>query len=247
MDLTERKGDDDHPRHPWEAARARFFLDLLDRHHAVAASSRVLDVGAGDAYFARRLLSRFPGAEVVAWDSGYTDDEVRALSGGALTATRQPPPGTFDLVLLLDVIEHLDDEGPLLEHLRHALTPGARVLVSVPAWQKLHGSHDMRLRHRRRYDPRDARALLENSGFIVVEHGGLFHSLLVPRALSVAVEARLGVTLAGDGVGAVPGAMMRKALSGVLSADNALSAAFSRAGLEVPGLSWWALCARGAP
>lgn len=246
MDLTERSGDETQARHPWEEARATFFLDLLERHHAVGAASRVLDVGAGDAYFARRLLERFPGAEVFAWDSGYSDDEARALAGPGIVATRTRPHGSFDLVLLLDVIEHLDDEGPFLEDLRRTLAPGARVLVSVPAWQQLHGSHDMRLRHRRRYDPRAARALLEQRGFVIVEHGGLFHSLLVPRSLSVAVEARLGRTASG-GLGSSPTGPLRKAMSAVLRVDNALSAAFSRAGLDVPGLSWWALCARGAP
>jgi SAM-dependent methyltransferase len=248
MDLIERSALDVRP-HPWEEARSRFFLELLSRHHALSASTRVLDVGAGDGFFSRRLLERAPGAEVFAWDSAYTDDDVGALSTGGLVATRSRPAGAFDLVLLLDVLEHVDDDRALLETARQVLAPGGRVLVSVPAWPRLFGSHDMRLRHRRRYEPSEARALLEESGLVLVESGGLFHSLLLPRAVSVAVDARLGRGQLAAPAGALARweGPSRSMAATLLCLDNSLSRAFARGGFDVPGLSWWALCARGAP
>lgn len=246
MDLLERIGDGsvDDPRHPWEEARARFFLELLVSAHALSATTRVLDVGAGDAFFARRLLERVPGAEVTAWDVAYTDDEVAAPAPVGLRRTQTGPQGTWDLVLLLDVLEHVNDDARMLEEVRGLLAPAGRVLVSVPAWPGLFSIHDSRLHHRRRYHPLEAQALIERAGFVVVERGGLFHSLVIPRALGAVVSSRIGRgSLAAAPLAVSPA--LRGLLALTLRADTLLSRAFARAQLAVPGLSWWALCARG--
>jgi SAM-dependent methyltransferase len=234
------------PRHPWELARAAFFLDELDREHAVSASSRVLDIGSGDAYVGTRIVERWPGATVVAWDHAYSDDEIARLTQSAIRATRDKPDGTFDLVLMLDVLEHADDEQELLRAALSALAPGGRVLVSVPAWPQLLSSHDMRLRHRRRYTPRAARALLEENGFILVRSGGLFHSLVLPRAVTSAVETRLGRSSLLPVPLRLGRGVVRSVLSSALAVDTRVSRWLSRAGVEAPGLSWWAICMRGA-
>lgn len=248
MDLSEHSsrapGSDE--RHPWEQARARFFLDVLARAHAVRASTRVLDVGAGDAYFAACLLERFPGAEVTAWDPAYTDEDLERARGTQIQRVRNEPEGTWDLITLLDVLEHVEEERPLLERARGLLAPGGRVLVSVPAWPGLFGMHDSRLRHRRRYTPADAQALLERAGYVTLAQGGLFHSLVIPRAVEVALASRLGLgSYAASSLRSrLP---LRRLVDAALRADNLLSHACARARIDLPGLSWWALCARSRP
>lgn len=232
-----------------EDARQRFFLELLERQHALTASSRVLEVGAGDAAFARALLDRCPGAAVTAWDASYSDEDIGALSKKTgLLATRREPQGPFDLIALLDVLETVDDEGPLLDLARCALAPGGRLLVSVAAWPRLFAASDIQLRHRRRYTPRHARELLEKHGLLVLGSGGLFHSLLAPRWLQASWQMRTGRA-------ALPGRTVRVSLSrrvalpvaaALLRVDTAASALFSIARWEAPGLGWWALCARGS-
>lgn len=231
-----------------ENARQRFFLELLERQHALTASSRVLEVGAGDAAFARALLDRCPGAAVTAWDASYSDEEIGALSKIGLHATRSEPQGPFDLIVLLDVLETIDDEGPLLDLARRALAPGGRLLVSVSAWPRLFDASDIQLCHRRRYTPRHARELLEKHGLLVLGSGGLFHSLLAPRWLQVSWQMRTGRA-------ALPGRTVRVSLSrrvalpvaaALLRVDTAASSLFSVARWEAPGLGWWALCARGS-
>jgi hypothetical protein len=158
------------------------------------------------------------------------------------------PDRRFDIVLMLDVIEHVSDDHEFLGGLvAQSLAPGGLVLVSVPAWQMLFSAHDLALKHYRRYSPGACHELLEDEGLVPIRSGGLFHSLLVARLLTVARERivkRLGQQPAApDNVGAWRGgALVTTALERALALDNALTHALTRAGYELPGLSVWALC-----
>ena len=242
MDLSE--GTSGNLRHPWEVARARFFEDVLRRAHALRPTSRVLDVGAGDAFVSLSFLERARPLSVTAWDEAYSEEQLQSLSERGVTAVREPPDGPFDVVLVLDVLEHLDDEAPLLRAVNGVVASEGHVLVSVPAWPSLMGPHDAQLRHRRRYTPALARQVLERAGLVIVDSGGLFHSLLAQRAFSMAMQNRLAVT-SRHGLSWTRGKGLSAVMTALLQMDTALSRGFSRAGFEVPGLSWWALCSRG--
>src|SRR5262245_31654140 len=72
MDLAEAPSQP-FRRHPWEEARFRFLYDVLHAAGLDRRAARVLDVGAGDAWFASQLAQRMPaGSEITCWDTGYT-------------------------------------------------------------------------------------------------------------------------------------------------------------------------------
>jgi SAM-dependent methyltransferase len=242
MDLSEASGRTlAGSRHPWETARARHFID-----HIVPllplTGARILDVGAGDAFVARMLLERVPSAHVVAWDNSYTDDDVCSLAGIArLEATRsepRAPEGGFDVVTLLDVLEHVLDDAAFLRRVVKLAKPGGAIVVSVPAWPSLLGLHDMKLRHLRRYTPEQARAVVEREGLRIEKCGGLFHSLLPVRAVTTRLEGKIGLSFAG--VSEWEGSpLVTTAVSAALRADTLLSRAFAKIRVDAPGLSWW--------
>ncbi|MFO0697441.1 MAG: methyltransferase domain-containing protein [Polyangiales bacterium] len=230
-------------RHPWEVARAAFFEALVGPLVA-ARPCRVLDVGAGDAFVGAELAASFGERVVVTCvDPGYATLGRPACAGVRLLD--RIPEERFDLLLLLDVLEHVEDDLGLLSDLvRSNLGDGAHVLVSVPAWPGLYARHDRALGHHRRYRPRELHALLSRAGLERLEGGGLFHSLVLPRAATVLAER-----LRGDAaeVGAPPPLEWRKgpvvtgAVSTALGLDNRVSRLASRLGLGLPGLSEWAL------
>jgi SAM-dependent methyltransferase len=57
----------------------------------------------------------------------------------------------FDAVLLVDVIEHLEDDVGFLDQAKRLVAPGGRMIVSAPAFQLLWSQHDVTFEHHRRY------------------------------------------------------------------------------------------------
>jgi SAM-dependent methyltransferase len=248
MDLSERPREAEGPkqRHPWERSRYRFFESvLLD---GGVRPTRVLDAGAGDGWFSQQLLRVLPGAaRVTCWDAHYDPQlmqEFAAQAGERVTFTRERPSERFELIMLLDVLEHVEYDREFLGTLvRDNLSDGGSVLISVPAWPQLFTKHDTLLRHHRRYLPREARALVDDSGLKVAFGGGLFHGLVLPRAAEKARELlapskrEQPISLEWSA-----GKVVTRAVDLALAAENKLSLLSAKVGLELPGLSWWALC-----
>lgn len=226
-------------RHPWETVRARFFGEIM---RGCVPVSHILDVGAGDGWLAQKLLDDMTNTEAVCWDAHYGNKVPRSSARLRFTALR--PNGRFDLLLLLDVLEHLrDDRAFLTDLVTTHMKPGAYALVSVPAWQALYCRHDAAFTHYRRYNPAKLRNVLNTSGLTILREGGIFHSFLLPRTVTVVKEK-----LFGRGK-AVPkpllwkhGESSARMLEAVLIMETKISHFASRAKIPLPGLSHWALC-----
>lgn len=215
------------------------------------------DVGAGDAYVARAIAAQLPDeARVVCVDTAYSERQLRETQADRkLTFVRKQPEESFDVVLLLDVLEHVRDDVAFLRDLAaRRLRPRGILLVTVPAWPSLYGRHDVALGHFRRYRPDALHRLCREAGLHIEAHGGLFHTLLGVRAGGRLKELVVGVRRqpgdvafgrvgAGDGIGAWRGgAALTGWLVSILETDSRIGAWLARHGLALPGLSAWTLC-----
>jgi len=99
--------------------------------------------------------------------SGRLPDDLGVVSGWA------------DVALLLDVIEHVDDDVAALAAARRALAESGLLVVTVPAYRWLWSGHDEALGHRRRYTAARLRAVAERAGFTVLRVS-YFNTLLFP-------------------------------------------------------------------
>jgi SAM-dependent methyltransferase len=82
--------------------------------------------------------------------------------GSSYSTSRQ-----YDLVLMLDVLEHIEDGAMALKQVRQLLKPGGQAILTVPALQSLWSVHDVINLHYRRYNKRGLKRLIEASGFTV--------------------------------------------------------------------------------
>ena len=82
----------------------------------------------------------------------------------------------IDTILCLNVLEHVEDDLGALRRLHAALVPGGRLLLLVPAHQRLYGAIDRAIDHYRRYDRAGLVARLQEAGF-QVEHSAFFNRL----------------------------------------------------------------------
>ena len=246
MDLRETQEHPSGSRHPWETARFWFFHRLLDATGRGDSQTVLLDVGAGDAWFSRTLTTREPGRwQVHCVDPHYSDAFLEATVHQHTWPrfSRTTPPGLEAAgLLLLDVLEHVEDDLDLLVQSLSAVRPGGCVLISVPAWPGLYSGHDRFLKHFRRYTFRSLRQLVADSGLIPVRSGGLFFSLLPLRALQVWIEKRTSAGQACDPSPWAGGPVITRLLHGLLTLDAWICDLLSRIALPIPGLSWWYQC-----
>lgn len=255
MDLIEQT---DGPRHPWEKSRTAFFTSVVASTLRGRGPLDVLDCGAGDAFFSASLANAVDVRSVTCWDANYDAATMARLESrygeGRKTSfafTPKMPDRRFDLILMLDVIEHVEDDvGFVRSIVDTCLAPNGRVLVSVPAWQPLFSRHDELLRHYRRYSPAQCDRALRAAGLVTADSGGLFHSLLLPRLATVVrerAEAALGKAepLADTGAGTWRGgSLVTSVVDAALRSDNAVSHVASRLGVRLPGLSYWVVAQR---
>ena len=245
MDLKEAK-DFNNSRHPWELAR----LDALRRilRSTLRDGLRVLDLGCGDGFVSRELFNGM-AVSVTAVDSNFTASDMAALSGQSRNITYSKTlgeDGSFDLVLPLDVVEHVqDDLGLLMGIAQKRLASGGRVLMTAPAFNALFSGHDRFLGHKRRYNPGELDSLARRAGLKTISSGYLFTTLLLPRAISAASEKIFGKVNADQrGAGSWRGGRAATFLvKAALDIDNSLLFALNRAaGIRLPGLTGWVLC-----
>jgi SAM-dependent methyltransferase len=86
-------------------------------------------------------------------------------------------PDKLDLVLMLDVLEHIENEKAVMFELKRVLKNGGFILISVPAFRCLWSFHDEQAGHKRRYKKRELEALCREFDFEIVE-GSYFNSAL---------------------------------------------------------------------
>jgi SAM-dependent methyltransferase len=114
----------------------------------------------------------------------------------------------YDLVALLDVLEHVDEDRASLVSIAQRLKPGGRILLTVPAHPWMWSAHDEVNHHKRRYTKKGFRNVIEEAG-LKVELLSWFNSLLFP----VAAAARLAGRVTGkqDSDDKLPPAPVNKA------------------------------------
>ncbi len=156
-------------RHWWFASRTRAIFAVLDGILPPGNQRRVLDVGSGAGNMFHHL-ARY--GRVFGLDNNIKPLRV-ALERGyqvplALAEAMPFPAGSFDLVAILDVLEHCDDDRAVLAEVYRVCAPGGVVIITAPAFQWLWSYNDVLNRHRRRYNAGHLRRLLTEAGFRVL-------------------------------------------------------------------------------
>jgi SAM-dependent methyltransferase len=178
--------------HWWYVARRRILADLIAREVALPEGARILEIGCGTGHNFEMLrdFGRLDAVEV--------DGEARALAssrlGHAVSAAPLPAldgiaDAGYDLIALLDVLEHVDEDQAALESIARKLAPRGRLLVTVPAYQWMWSAHDVAHHHKRRYSKRSLRRVAEAAG-LTVQRIGFFNSLLFPIAAIVRLAGK---------------------------------------------------------
>jgi SAM-dependent methyltransferase len=131
-----------------------------------AADFRILDAGCGTGQMLQHLGRFGRAVGIDASPEAIRFAATRTVDHLVLGSILDLPfaDDSFDCVLSLDVIEHIDADADLLRHLATVLKPGGHLVVTVPAFPALWSEHDEVNWHKRRYRAPQLRALLEARG-----------------------------------------------------------------------------------
>jgi SAM-dependent methyltransferase len=177
--------------HWWFAGRRRIFARLLARYGPRGGQARILDVGPGSGVNLP-VLGPLGKVTVLDLDLGSLRSAVGAgaAAGVCGDAVHAPfTPGSFDLVCMLDVVEHLEEDAAALAAARALLKPDGIVLLSVPALRVLWGRQDVLSGHKRRYRKHELATAVGRAG-LWIERLSYFNTWLLPPILLVRLLMR---------------------------------------------------------
>jgi SAM-dependent methyltransferase len=179
--------------HWWFLGRRRIVATLIESLRLPADAS-ILEAGAGSGGNIALLqqFGRVSAFEMDAEAAGYctADTGVQCVLGTLPDANPFAGQARFDLVVALDVLEHIEHDVASLRSLSGCLAPGGRLLLTVPAYQWLYSGHDSIHHHRRRYTRRSLERVAAEAG-LQVHRCGYFNSWLLPLAVGVRMVSRI--------------------------------------------------------
>jgi SAM-dependent methyltransferase len=227
--------------HWWFLGRRRI-VDALIGSLGLPADAQILEAGSGSGGNIALLQrhGRVSAFEMDAEAAGFCNEDTRVgcVAGRLPDANPFAGAARFDLVVALDVLEHIDDDVASLRSLATALGPGGRLLLTVPAYPWLFSGHDHIHHHRRRYTRGTLERVATDAG-LRVHRCGYFNSLLLP----VAVAVRMGSMLlrrAPASDASLPGPRTNALLARVFGAE----ASFVRRHAFPAGLSLFLVAGR---
>lgn len=176
-----------------EIAGDNHYIDIASRRRALAAlaphirpGSVIADIGCSSGAMLRSLRQRFPQATLIGTDyiAGPLQHLASSLPGVPFLQfdlVKCPLfSSSLDAVVLLNVLEHIDDDSAALAQVFRIVRPGGVVAIEVPAGPNLFDVYDRQLMHFRRYTLSDLCAKIRQAGFEILERSYLGAFLYLP-------------------------------------------------------------------
>jgi SAM-dependent methyltransferase len=179
--------------HWWYRARRDILADYITRYAGLPADARILEIGCGTGHNLP-MLARFGEVDAIEIEPAARAVAAKRLGkpvGDApLPALPGVPRGHYNMIAVLDVVEHIEDDVAALRAMAECLAPGGRILIAVPAHQWMWSAHDVVNHHHRRYSKATLLKAIEGAG-LTARRMRWFNSLLFPVAAAARVMGRI--------------------------------------------------------
>ena len=156
-------------------------IDRASRQDAIAQVLKctptdqavIMEIGCSSGYFIQELVKTFPkhlilGADVVKEPLYQLANHLPGVPLFRFDLLKCPlPDNSIDVLVMLNVLEHIADDEGALHKAYHLLKPGGFLIVEVPAGPKLYDGYDAALCHFRRYTALELNAKLHKAGFTI--------------------------------------------------------------------------------
>lgn len=185
--------------HWWFQGR-RAILESIISKLSLPADAAILEAGCGTGGNLA-MLARHGEVHAVELDQTslrYARGRgIGEISWGRLPERIPYEAMNFDLIVVLDVLEHLDEDEKTIAALASRLKDGGWLVVTVPAFQFLYGAHDVIHHHFRRYDYSRLNLLLQGKG-LEITLLNYFNTFLFPFIAAVRLARKLAPSAGSD-------------------------------------------------
>ncbi len=186
--------------HPWELSRFNVIYHLISPF-LPKKSAHILDIGCGDSFFIEKLSHKVADSKCYAIDTAFTEEmmdyfknkyaannisfykDIEDLNTLNMKA---------DLVLLLDVIEHIEQDQQFLDKIfqQNYIQKGSLIAISVPALESLYCNRDRWLGHYRRYTLEMLHDLFKSKNVEILRSEYFYKTLIIPRFITKKLEKK---------------------------------------------------------
>jgi 2-polyprenyl-3-methyl-5-hydroxy-6-metoxy-1,4-benzoquinol methylase len=212
-------------RHWWWRARQRFVLDQIRWIHRSHRVGRVLDIGCGDGLLFDEL-SKFGDVRGIEPDerlispAGRWRERIEIAPFGPEYSSHQ----RFNLILMLDVLEHIEDHTGALRKVHSLLDDDGLVLLTVPALPQLWSAHDVANCHFRRYTRSTMSQVLASAALEPIRLQYFFGWTVLPMVMRRLMNPSNRNGASGSYSVQIPPALLNRALYGLSVVEQSAAA-----------------------
>jgi SAM-dependent methyltransferase len=177
-DLTQLHEEAAGEHHPIDvASRARAIKEI--QKHGREGHKVIMDIGCSSGFLLKDISKTFPddaiiGADVVKAPLIKLSKELQNIPLIRFDLLQCPlPPQSVDVIVMLNVFEHIGADVSAMERAYELLKPGGLLVVEVPAGPSLFGPYDEELHHFRRYTSSELNRKLRSVGFRIADKSHL--------------------------------------------------------------------------
>lgn len=210
--------------HWWFVSRRSIIETVLQSQvKSLGSHSKILDAGCGTGGNLQLLSSL--GCDVIGLEMEPEAAEIARTKSGKTVYIGSLPDQipfadeSFDLIVLLDVLEHIDDDIGVLSSLSAKLKPGGNLLITVPAFSFLWCNHDEAHHHKRRYRLNELVGKMRQC-HLYPKYASYFNTWLFPVIALVRItQKRLGFFKKPDDL-SMPSPYFNNLLMSVMSSER---------------------------
>ena len=168
--------------HEKEADGGNHYIDRASRLHAINEIKKyikpdgvILEIGSSSGYLLRDIKEKFPDNYIIGSDCIPEPLEKIAKFRSDIPLIQMDlvncplPDNCVDIVIALNVLEHIEEDEKALRQIYRILKPGGVAVIEVPANQDLYDFYDEELKHFRRYELMDLLKMSENTNFFILK------------------------------------------------------------------------------
>ncbi len=207
--------------HWWFAARRQIIATVIGGLR-LPRDARILEIGCGTGGNLE-MLSGFGHVVAVEMAAQARALTRRRWSGplieGWLPDGLQELDGEYDLVVMLDILEHIEADADSLATVARLLRPRGHLVITVPAFPILWSQHDVAHHHYRRYRRGPLAQLVKNAGLTILQ-ASYFNTVLFPLIAASRLLERCAGSSATSDVLSLPSASLNRVLQFVFANER---------------------------